>query len=57
MSLAVSIFVLFILLIQSVNGTQFLHTTCILLFPSPAAASATVIVPLTHINLILTLKF
>ena len=48
MSLAVSIFALFILLIQSVNGKQFLHTTCILLFPPPAATSTTVLVPLTH---------
>ena len=42
MSLALSICVLFISLMQSVNGTQFLNTTCILLYPLPAATSATV---------------
>ena len=49
MHLALSICVLFISLIQSVNGVQFLNTTCILLFPSSAANAATVIVPLTSI--------
>ena len=49
MSLALSVCVLFISLMQSVNGAQFLHTNCILLFSSPAATSATVIVPITRI--------
>ena len=61
--LALSICVLFISLMQSVNGAQFLNTTWILLFPPPANAED-VIVPLTsihdhynHINFTLTLKF
>ena len=64
MSLTLPICVLFISLIQLVNGAQFLNTTCILLFPPPAANSPTVIVPLivymyhyNNINLTLTLKF
>ena len=40
MSLGLSICVLFIWLMQSVNEAQFLDTTCILLFPPPAANSA-----------------
>ena len=49
MLLALSICVLFILLMQSVNGRQFVNTTSILLFSLPAATSATVIVQLTSI--------
>ena len=49
MSLALSVCVLFISLMQSVNGAQFLNTTCILLFPQPAANSASLIVPLASI--------
>ena len=63
MFLALSIFVLFISLIQCVNGAQFLNTTWIFLFPPPANAE-NVIVPLrsihdhyNHINLNFTLKF
>ena len=49
MSLALSICVLFISLMQLVNGAQFLNTNCILLFPPPAGDAATVLVPLTSI--------
>ena len=49
MSLGLSICVLFISFMQSVNGAQFLNTACILLFPLPAAYAATVIVPLASI--------
>ena len=49
MSLALSICVLFISLMQLVNGAKFLNYTCLLLFPSPTANAATVIVPLTSI--------
>ena len=49
MPLALSICVLLILLMQSVNGAQFLNTTYILSSPPPAATSATVIVPVTSI--------
>ena len=49
MLLALSICVLFILLMQSVNGRQFVNTTSILLFSLPVATSATVIVQLTSI--------
>ena len=49
MPLALSICVLLILLMQLVNGAQFLNTTYILLSPPPAATSATVIVPVTRI--------
>ena len=41
--------VLFIPLMQSVNGAIFLNTTSISLFPPQAAIYATVIVPLTSI--------
>ena len=34
---------------QLVNGAKFLNNTCLLLFPSPTANAATVIVPLTSI--------
>ena len=47
MSLALSIWVFFILLTQLVNGTKFSNTTCILLLTPPASTYATVIVPLT----------
>ena len=63
MSLALSICVLIILLMQSVNGVQFLNTTCMSLFLPPVANATIVIVLLTsihhykHINLTLTLKF
>ena len=40
---------LFISLMQLVNGAELLNTTCILLFPPPAATSATAIVPLVNI--------
>ena len=46
MSLALSICVLLISLMQLLNQAQFLNTTCILLFPTPAANGATLIVPL-----------
>ena len=48
MSLGLSIFVLFISLMQSVNGAQFLKQLFYLLFVSAAAAAVfqTVIVPL-----------
>ena len=49
MSLALSICVLSISLMQSVNGAQFSNTTSKSLFPPHAATSATVIVPLTSI--------
>ena len=52
MSLALSICVLLISLIQLVNGAQFLNITFLLLFlfiASPAAVKLTLIVPLTRI--------
>ena len=49
MSLALSICVLFISLIQLINGGQILNTTCISLFPPPVVNAATVIVPLASI--------
>ena len=49
MSLSLSTCVLFISLIQSVNGAQFLNVTYLMLFLPPAANSATVIVPLKSI--------
>ena len=49
MSLALSIYVLFISLKQSANGAQFLNVIILPLFPHPAANAATVIVPLTSI--------
>ena len=49
MSLALSIFVLFISLMQSVNGAQLLNTTCILFFSLSAANGTTVIAPLASI--------
>ena len=66
MYLALSICVLFISLMQSANGAQFLNTTSLSALSAVAGAAAysTVIVPLTsymhhynHINLTLTLKF
>ena len=51
MSLALSIYVLFISLRQSVNRAQLLNTTCILLVPPTAANAATVIVLLTSISI------
>ena len=50
MSLALSVCVLFISLMQLINGEQFLNITCIFLFLPPAANAATVIVPLTSIH-------
>ena len=41
MSLALSICVLFISLMQSVNGAQFLNITSLSLLPPPAANAAT----------------
>ena len=49
MSFALSIYVLFISLMQLVNGTQCLNTTCISLLSLPDANAATIIVPLTSI--------
>ena len=49
MSLALYTCVLFISLMQSVNGAQFLNITFLPLFPPPAANAATVIVPLRNI--------
>ena len=49
MFLALSIGVLFISLMQSVSGAQFLNTTSILSFPPLDASYATVIAPLTSI--------
>ena len=49
MPVVLSICVVFISLMQSVNGAQFLNTTSISLFPPPASNSATVTVPLTSI--------
>ena len=49
MFLALSICVLFISLMQSVNGAQSLNTTLLLLFVLPPACGATIIVPLTNI--------
>ena len=49
-SLALSICVLFISLMQSVNGAQLLNITFLLaLFGAATVVSATVIVPLTNI--------
>ena len=48
MSLALSICVLFISLMQLLNGAQLLNTTCLLLFSPPAANVATIVVPLTN---------
>ena len=47
MSLVLSICVLLILLMESINGALFLNSTCILLLPPPAANSGTFVVPLT----------
>ena len=50
MSLALSICVLFISLMQSINGAQFLNTTSLLLlsgFAAGTSAGAIFIVPLT----------
>ena len=52
MCLALSICVLFISLIQSVNGAQFLSFTCILLSSSSVSNAATVILPHTSIIII-----
>ena len=49
MYLALPNCVLFISLMQLVNGAQFLNAICIRLFPPPAATCATVIVPVTSI--------
>ena len=49
MSLALSIYLLFVLLIQLVNGAEFLNTTCVLLFCPPPANAANAIVPLTSV--------
>ena len=49
MSLALSICVLFISLMQLVNGAQFLNTIYVLLHPPPGANAATAIVPLNSI--------
>ena len=49
MPLALSICVLFNLLIQSVNGTQFLNTVSIPLFPLPSAKSVPAIILFTSI--------
>ena len=66
MFLVLSISVLFISIMQSVNGAQFLNTTSLRTFSGFAGASTrvTVIFPLKvcmrhydHINLTLTLKF
>ena len=53
MSLGLSTCVLFISLMQLINGAQFLNTTFILLFPPPAVIYATVIVSLTGIYALL----
>ena len=50
MFLALSILILFISLMQSVNGAQFLNTTYLSpLFGLPPAFAAIVVVPLTSI--------
>ena len=49
MSLALSTCMLFISLIQTVNGAQFLNVTFLLLFPPPTANAATVKVSFTSI--------
>ena len=49
MYLTLSICVLFISLMQLVNGAQTLNTTYIPLFPPPVATSATVTVAVTSI--------
>ena len=49
MSLAIFICMLFILLMQSVNGAQFLNITFLMLFPASTANAATVTVSLTSI--------
>ena len=43
MPLALSIWVLFISVMQSVNRAQFLNTTCVLLCPPPGTNSVTAI--------------
>ena len=53
MPLVLSICILFILLMQSVNGAQFLNTAPIPLFSLPAANYLTVIVPPTSIYALL----
>ena len=50
MSLILSTCVLFILLIQPVNGSQFLNVTFLLLLLPPTGNVATVIVPVTGIH-------
>ena len=47
MSLVLSIGILFILLIQLVNGAKLLNTTFISLLPPPTTNAATFIVPVT----------
>ena len=49
MSLALFICMLINLLMQSVNGAQFLNITFLLLFPAPTANAATVTDSLTSI--------
>ena len=49
MSLALSACFLFISLMQSANGLQFLNTASTPLFALPAASSSTIIVRLTSI--------
>ena len=58
-SLALSIYVLFISLVKSVIGAQFLNTTFLLALSAGAggATRATVMQHCNHINLTLTLKF
>ena len=46
---ALSIWVLFILLMQLVNGAQFLNITCLPILFAAAAVSLTIIFPLTGI--------
>ena len=48
MSLALSTCALFISLMQSVTGGQFLNIICLPLFPPPSANAATAIVPFTN---------
>ena len=64
MYLALSTYVLLILLMQSENGAQFWNTASILLFPQSATNSVTVIVSPAnichhdnHINVTLLMKF
>ena len=49
MSLAFSIYVLFVSLIQQINGAEFLNITSLLLLRQSFATTATGIVPLTSI--------